>query len=92
MKRPPNFAKVLLRPALSSAVMGLSAWAVYGLAVRFIGGPDMGRLMMTLCMCAAIFVAVAVYLVMVIATRAVTYEDMKLVPKGEKLARILHIK
>ena len=43
-------------------------------------------------MCAAIFVAVAVYLVMVIATRAVTYEDMKLVPKGEKLARILHIK
>ena len=52
----------------------------------------MGRLMMTLCMCAAIFVAVAVYLVMVIATRAVTYEDMKLVPKGEKLARILHIK
>ena len=55
-------------------------------------GQNRGRLMMSLCMCAAIFVAVAVYLVMVIATRAVTYEDMKLVPKGEKLARILHIK
>ena len=92
MKRPPNFGKVLLRPALSSAVMGLSAWAVYGLAVRFIGGADMGRLVMAVCMCAAILVAVLVYLVMIIATRAVTYEDMKLIPKGELIARILHIK
>ena len=64
--------------------MGLSAWAVYGLAVRFIGAPDMGRLTMALCMCAAIFAAVVVYLVMVVVTRAVTYDDMRLIPKGEK--------
>ena len=36
-------------------------------------------------------VAVVVYLVCIIATRAITAEDMKLVPKGEKLAKILHI-
>ena len=92
MRRPPSYAKVLLRPAVSSAVMGLSAWAVYGLAVRFIGAPDMGRLTMALCMCAAIFAAVVVYLVMVVVTRAVTYDDMRLIPKGEKLAQMLHIR
>ena len=92
MRRPPSYAEVLLRPAVSSAVMGLSAWAVYGLAVRFIGAPDMGRLTMALCMCAAIFAAVVVYLVMVVVTRAVTYDDMRLIPKGEKLAQMLHIR
>ena len=30
--------------------------------------------------------------VLVVLLRAITYEDMKLIPKGEKLARILHIK
>ena len=39
-----------------------------------------------------IVVAVVVYLVMVIATRAVTSADMKLIPKGEKLAKLLHIR
>jgi len=37
-------------------------------------------------------VAVVVYLVMVIATRAITLEDMKLIPKGEKIAKLLHIR
>ena len=48
--------------------------------------------MMALCMCLAIGVAVIVYLVLVVLTRAVTFEDMKLIPKGEKLARLLHIR
>ena len=69
--------------------MGLSAWAVYGLASRFLGD---GRLYMAVAMVAAIGVAVIVYFVLVVALRAITYEDMKLIPKGEKLARILHIK
>ena len=45
-----------------------------------------------LAMLAAIGVAVVVYLVLVIALRAITRDDMRLIPKGEKLARILHIK
>ena len=43
-------------------------------------------------MCASIALAVVVYLIMVIVTRSVTLEDMKLIPKGEKLARLLHIR
>ena len=45
-----------------------------------------------LAMLCAIAAAVLVYLVLVVALRAITYEDMKLIPKGEKLARILHIR
>ena len=51
-----------------------------------------GRLIMALCMCLAIGAAVIVYLVLTVLTRAVTYEDMKLIPKGEKLARLLRIR
>ena len=47
---------------------------------------------MAIAMVAAIGVAVVVYFVLVVALRAITYEDMKLIPKGEKLARILHIR
>ena len=39
----------------------------------------------------AILVAVAVYGILVIALRAITREDLSLMPKGEKIARILHL-
>lgn len=85
----PSLGRVMLRPMAASAVMGVSAWAVYGLAVRFLGS---GSMAVALAMLAAVAVAVIVYLILVIAFRAITYEDMRLIPKGEKLARILHIK
>ena len=88
----PRLGSILARPVLSCAAMGLTAWAVYGLSMRFIGGVDAGRLMMALCMCLAIGAAVIVYLVLTVLTRAVTYEDMKLIPRGEKLARLLRIR
>ena len=92
MPERPRLGRILARPVLSCAAMGLAAWAVYGLAVRFIGGAEPGRLILALSMCLAIGAAVIVYLVLVVLTRAVTYEDMKLIPKGEKLARLLHIR
>ena len=87
----PKLGRILARPVLSCAAMGLTAWAVYGLSLRFIG-VEPGRLIMALCMCLAIGAAVIVYLVLTVLTRAVTYEDMKLIPKGEKLARLLRIR
>jgi hypothetical protein len=40
----------------------------------------------------AIFAAVIVYLAAAIALRAVTKEDMKLIPGGEKIARLLRMR
>ena len=93
LEERPRLHVMLLRPLLSSAAMGAAAWGVYGLAVRLLaGGGEPGRLSMFIAMVAAIGVAVVIYLVMVVMTRAVTREDMKLIPKGEKLARLLHIR
>ena len=86
----PRLFRVFSGPVVSSALMGLSAWAVYGLSSRLIGAGS--RFSMALCMALAILVAVIVYALAAILLKAVTREDMKLIPGGEKLAGILHIR
>ena len=88
----PSLKKILLRPFITAAAMGAGAWAVYGLCEKIVFGGSMGRMPMLLSMAASICVAVIVYVVLVIALRAVTLDDMKLIPKGEKLASMLHIR
>ena len=89
----PNYGRVFLRPLISALVMGACAWAVYGVFSHFLlVGDDVSRIKMILVLGVAIVIAVVIYLVLIIATRAVTYADMKLIPKGEKLAKLLHIK
>ena len=51
-----------------------------------------GYLKESLCTFLTVCVAVAVYLILVIALRMVTREDLKMIPKGDKLARLLHIR
>lgn len=93
LRKRPNYISAFVRPLISSAVMGAAAWAVYGLADKLLGAEAGGsRLMLIIAMGAAIVVAVVVYLVLVIVTRAVTLEDMKLIPRGEKIAKLLKIK
>ena len=50
------------------------------------------RLAIAMCMALAILLAVVVYVFLIIITRTVTLEDMKLIPKGEKIAKILKVK
>jgi stage V sporulation protein B len=93
LKNKPRLGHILLRPLLSSLVMGAGAWAVYGFAIRFLsGGTAPGVWTIRLALLAAVGVGVLLYLIMVVLTRAVTREDMMLIPKGDKLARILHIR
>ena len=40
----------------------------------------------------AVGAAALVYLILVVALRMITREDLKLVPHGEALARLLHIR
>lgn len=89
MEVRPSVKRMLLRPVISCLVMGAAAWAVYGLASLVLGE---GWMRMAFAMLCGVGVAVVVYLVLIIVTRAVTFEDMKLIPKGEKIARLLHIK
>ena len=92
MQVRPRYGRAFLPPLLSALVMAACAWAIYGLCARLLHAYDGSRIRMLLALAVAIVAAVIVYLVMVIVTKSITLEDMKLIPKGEKLAKILHIK
>ena len=93
VKDRPKFSGVFIKPLACTAVMGIAAYAVYGLLNRAVSGLlGEGRMTAVVCIAGAIAIAVVLYGVLVIATHAVTREDMKLVPKGEKLADILKIR
>lgn len=95
MARPMNLWTIFGRSGISAAVMGVAAWAVYSLlhGVMSDGVMIAGReLNVLIPFFVAVCVGVVVYVVMVIALRAITVEDMKMFPKGEKLAKMLHIR
>ena len=86
----PNIGNVFARPVLASAIMGAVTYAVYYAAGCILPGD--GRMSMALSLCAAVAVAMLVYLVAIVKLRAITAEDMKLIPKGEKIAKLLRMK
>ncbi|HPS75840.1 MAG TPA: polysaccharide biosynthesis protein [Oscillospiraceae bacterium] len=88
----PRLSNIVPKPLFSSLVMGAAAWLAYEGLAKVLGGADMGRLKMALAMLAAIAVGVVVYIIAAVATGAVTYEDMALIPKGDRIARALHIR
>ena len=96
MARPMNLWRIFGRSGISCAVMGVAAWAVWSLLHGLMGGVTSvaaGRpLNILIPFALAVMTGVVVYMVMAIAIRAITLEDMKLFPKGEKLAKVLHIR
>ncbi len=85
MARPMNLGRIFLRAGASCAAMGVAAWAVWSLLSRLMSST-------LIPFGIAVMAGVIVYVVMIVATRAVTLEDMKLIPKGEKIAKLLHIR
>lgn len=86
----PRLSVIIPRPALVCAVMGAVAFGGYRLCELVIGTGS--RLHTVLCLGISIFAAVAVYLIATVALRTITAEDMKLIPKGDKLAKLLHMR
>ena len=82
---PPSFLRAFVKPFIPSAVMALAAWGSYGLLTKFL---HLGNSLATL---GAIFVGVVVYLVLVLVLRVISKDDLALMPKGDKIAKILHI-
>lgn len=93
LEERPNFAKISIGPALCSIVMGVAAWAVYSLLSSVGSGVlGTGRLATTVYLAVSIVIAVIVYGILIIVTKTITKEDMKLIPKGEKIAKLLKIR
>ncbi len=96
MARPMRIGKILGRSGLCAIIMGIAAWSVWDLlhnmmsgVLTTIGGRELNVILPFL---AAVGTGVVVYCVLAIALRAITLEDMKLFPKGEKIAKVLHIR
>ena len=97
----PRLLPIFAKPAVASAVMGGAAWAVYGLLSRILSSEQVYqagqtvRAVSRMGNAAGIFLAIAVagvvYLVLVIALRAISRDDLALMPKGDKLARLLRL-
>ena len=89
----PKFASVFIKPLLCTAAMSGVAFVTYKLA-HSLGSGRLGtdRFAVIVYLGVAMLVAVIVYAVLIIVTRTITKEDMLLIPKGEKLAKLLRIK
>jgi len=102
----PSYVPIFAKPAAASALMGLGAWAVYGLGSKLLMGAGilcrvdelsgqvlgLSRAGYAAAIMAAIGVAVVIYGVLVIVLRAISKDDLTLMPKGEKIAKLLRIK
>lgn len=86
----PSFAKAFVRPFIATLVMGAAAWLAYFAASAVIGTGS--SLAAVIAMGAAIVFACIVYAIMIIVIRAVTKEELELVPKGDKIAKLLKIR
>lgn len=81
----PAVIQNLLRPLAASIVMGLFAYGSWRGLVAL-------GMTSKLILCAVpVLVGVVVYGVMAIALKAITREDCLLLPKGEKIAKFLHL-
>lgn len=88
--RRPNLGKIFVRPLVCTAAMSAAAIGIYSLLGAVVGTER--RIGLVLCTCASIAAAAVVYLLAVIITRAVTAEDMNMIPGGAKIGRLLHMK
>ena len=105
LRKSLSLVRAFLKPAVSAIVMGFAAWAVYGLASKVLvnlsafqtltaDGQSVtltgtGNALATL---AAIGVAFIVYVVLILVTHAISKDDLALMPKGDKIAKLLRIR
>ncbi|MBQ9534783.1 MAG: polysaccharide biosynthesis protein [Clostridia bacterium] len=79
-----SFSRVFLKPLLSAGVMGVFAWLLSSPFCKVLGN-TVGTL-------ATVAAAAVIYVLMLIAVRALPKEDILMLPKGEKIAKILRMK
>ncbi len=87
VEQTPAIVKNMLRAVLSAAIMGAAVYGTwYGLTAAL--GSDLSRIIA----CGVpLAVGVAVYALCAVKLKAITREDCMLLPKGERIAHILHL-
>ncbi len=87
-KVPVSLTRSFAKPLLCTAAMGLFVWLLHPALEDLLG---QGRLPEAVALCLTIGSAAIFYLLLLAATRALPREDVLMLPKGEKLAKLLKI-
>ncbi len=76
-----DLGSTFVRPLVASGIMGVATIAVYKLGMHFIGSNSVSALV-------SILAAVAVYFVLIFATKTMSREEALMLPAGSKLVRL----
>lgn len=88
-----KFSSVILKPLLCSLIMSFSAFSSYTLIFKILQTQlGSSRITMAISLLFSILLAAAVYLASVVLTKSISLADLKLIPKGEKIANLLKIR
>lgn len=85
LKDPPKLLRIVGKPALAAVAMGGVAFLLNGLSLR-LGLPLVLRTGFS------ILGAGVIYVVLVVLMKIITPDDCSLIPKGEKIAKLLRIR
>lgn len=89
----PNFKVVIIKPLIAAIICAASAWGAYKLltmACSSITGSITGSITaITVCTILAVIVACLFYVASLLLLRAVTKDDIIMLPKGDKIVTIL---
>ena len=99
LPRSLSLTRAFGKPLVSSVIMGLAVWSCYGLSSSVLGGMSAfqnaaGALSNSgnaICTLFSVGVGGLVYLALVVLLRAISPQDLKFMPKGDKIGRLLRI-
>ena len=78
-----NVMSILIKPLISSVLCAAAAWATNGLLGKIL---SIDSRVIT---CASILVAGVVYVLALLVTKSIAKDDVLMLPKGEKIAKVL---
>lgn len=86
-----SFKSVFFKPLFCAALCGVAAWAFTGLLNNFMPWFEINSRISTETIAAVIgiIIAATVYILALLFTRTIVREDVKMLPKGEKICKIL---
>ena len=86
-----NWNSLLVKPLISSLLSGAAAYAVNGILNRLLEGYSINSVLTAgnISTVIAVFAAVVVYAVSLLLTGSLEKSDITMLPKGEKIAKVL---
>lgn len=86
-----NYKSVFFKPLFCALMCGVAAWAISGLCRNFMPAFELGSRISnnTVSAIIGIVAAVLVYVLALLFTKTIVKEDVKMLPKGEKICKVL---